>query len=83
MNQEAIRKIRLAHKYQKEALMELVPEKIREHVINIDRECREITRKCLTDAGMELMQAFMSEGAPETAEEQEKQPGKVKKVEID
>ncbi|MGL6198015.1 MAG: hypothetical protein ACRC3H_03680 [Lachnospiraceae bacterium] len=83
MNQEAIRKMRLAHKYQKEAFMELIPEDIRGNVINIDKEMKDIARKCITGTGMELMRAFMSETSQETGEEQAKQTAKVKKVKID
>lgn len=83
MNQEAIRKLRLAHKYQKEALMELIPEEIRENVINIEKEMKEIGRKCITGTGIEIIKAFMSDVSETSEEEQEKQPAKVKKVEID
>ncbi|HIU75677.1 MAG TPA: hypothetical protein IAC62_07335 [Candidatus Pelethocola excrementipullorum] len=83
MNQKAIRKLRLAHKYQKEALMELLPEKIRGNVLNIDKELKEIARKCITGAGIELMKELMSGGSHMDEEEQEKQQSKVKKVEID
>lgn len=82
MNQEAIRKLRLAHKYQKEALMELIPENIRGNVMNIDKEMKEISRKCITSTGMELMKAFMSELSEEGEEAPEKKTVKVKKVEI-
>ena len=82
MNQEAIRKLRLAHKYQKEALMELIPENIRGNVVNIDKEMKEIGRKCITSTGMELMKAFMSDLSEEDEEAPEKKTEKVKKVEI-
>lgn len=83
MNQEFIRKMRLAHKYQKEAFMELIPEEIRGNVTNIEKEMKEIARKCVTGAGMELMKAFMGDVSQGAEEEQAKQPSKVKKVEID
>ena len=88
MNQEAIRKLRLAHKYQKEALMELIPENIRGNVMNIDKEMKEIAGKvfagkCITSTGMELMKAFMSDLSEESEETPEKQEEKVRKVDIE
>lgn len=83
MNQEAIRKLRLAHKYQKEALIELIPENVRGNFMNIDKELREIGRKCITGTGMELMKAFMSDLPDEDNRTPEEQPGKVKKVDIE
>lgn len=83
MNQEAIRKMRLAHKYKKEAMMELVPEEIRENVNIIDKEMKEIVKKCITKTGIDLMQTFMSEDTQEAEEEQTVQSKKVKKVVID
>ena len=83
MNQEAIRKMRLAHKYHKEAMMELIPEKFRGNVMNIEKEMKEIALKCITGPGMELMRAFMSGDPQTTDEEQAKGPAKVKKVKID
>jgi len=83
MNQEAIRKMRLAHKYQKEAMMELIPVDFRGNVMNIEKEMKEIARKCITGPGMELMRAFMCEAPQTEAKEQTKQSSKIKKVEID
>lgn len=82
MNQEAIRKMKLARKYQKEAIMELVPEAVRGNVENIDRELKEIMMKCLVSGGKDLMQAFMSESADQPPAEEGRQTTKVKKVEI-
>lgn len=82
MNQEVIRKLRLAHKYQKEAMMELIPENIRGNVVNIEKEMKEIGRKCITSTGMELMKAFMSDLSEEGEDVTERKTEKVKKVEI-
>ena len=51
--------------------------------MNIDKELREIGRKCITGTGMELMKAFMSDLPDQDSKTPEEQPGKVKKVDIE
>jgi len=82
MNQEVIRKMRMAKKYQREAMLELIPEEIRENVQNIEKEMRQIMMKCFMNTGTELMQAFMDDHPVQEAEEDSEKPGTVKKVEI-
>ena len=74
--------MKLARKYQKEAIMELMPEAIRGNVENIDRELKEIMMKFLVSGGKDLMQAFMSEAADQPPAEESKQTKRVKKVDI-
>lgn len=81
MNQEAIQKLKLARKYQKEAMMELIPPEIRGNVANIEKELKEILIKTVVNGGADLMKAFMSEDS--AAAETEESAEKVKKVVID
>ena len=83
MNQEAIRKMRLAHKYQKEAMIELIPKEFRGNVMNIEIELKEIGQKWIAGSGMELIRAFMCEAPQTETKEQANQSSKIKKVNID
>lgn len=71
MNQEAIRKMRLAHKYQREAILACVPEEIREHLVTIENEVGEIIK------------VFMGKQDEKKVSNQKESSGKVKKVQID
>jgi len=82
MNQEAIKKMRLAQKYRKEAIMELVPSEVRGNVETIEKEMKEIVTKCILGSGMELMQAFMGDVSEEQPAAAEEAAEKVKKVNI-
>ncbi len=87
MNKEAIRLMRLAHKYQKEALLELIPEDIRGNVITIEKEMKTIVCKCFTGTALELVKTFLYDVPPAEAAPDEKtntkQTDKIKKVKID
>lgn len=83
MNKKAIQKIRLAHRYQKEALIELIPENVRGNVLNIEKELKDIAQGWGKSLLSEAMELFMEESLEDQNDaHSEGQSKKVKKVEI-